>query len=178
MANDRSNDRSQGLNKYLKRQLDWRTIGLRLLIGLCVLSAVVWFGRDAGHEIETMDRWIADHGVWGWVVFVGMMIVLTSIFVPDTLLAIAAGALFGLTRGTVLTVLAAIITAAFNFVAARTLLRPRIEKMLDQHPKLRAIQRRPIAKDFDCNCCCDWPPSTRCRSAMFWEHRACVSRPS
>ena len=42
--------------------------------------------------------------------FVGVMIVLTSLFVPDTLLAIAAGVLFGLAAGTLLTVVGAILT--------------------------------------------------------------------
>jgi uncharacterized membrane protein YdjX (TVP38/TMEM64 family) len=68
------------------------------------------------------------------------MVVLTSLFVPDTLLAIAAGVLFGLAWGAVLAVIGAVITAAINFLAARQLLRPRIEKILQQHPKLRAIQ--------------------------------------
>ena len=88
-----------------------------------------------------METWIAGHGVWGRVAFVGMIIVFTSMFVPDTVLAIAAGAMFGLVWGTVLTVVGAVITAALNFLAARGLLRPRIESMLEQHPKLQAIQR-------------------------------------
>jgi len=128
------------LHEHLHRQMHWKTIGLRLLIGSCLLAAVVWFGRHAAENIEAMETWIAGHGVWGWVAFVGMMIVFTSMFVPDTLLAIAAGALFGLGLGTVLTVVGGILTAALNFLIARSLLRPRIEKMLEQHPKLRAIQ--------------------------------------
>ena len=128
------------LHEHLHRQVHWKTVGLRLLVGSCLLAAVVWFGRHAAEDIEVMETWIAGHGVWGWVAFVGMMIVFTSIFVPDTLLAIAAGALFGLGWGTVLTVVGGILTAALNFLIARSLLRPRIEKMLEQHPKLRAIQ--------------------------------------
>lgn len=61
-------------------------------------------------------------------------------FVPDTLLAVAAGALFGLGWGAVLTIAGGILTAALNFLIARSLLQPRIEKMLEKHPKLRAIQ--------------------------------------
>jgi uncharacterized membrane protein YdjX (TVP38/TMEM64 family) len=128
------------LHEHLHRQVRWKTIGLRLIIAACLLAAVVWFGRHAVEDIKAMETWIAGHGVWGWVAFVGMMIVFTSIFVPDTLLAIAAGALFGLGWGTVLTVVGGILTAALNFLIARSLLRPRIEKMLEHHPKLRAIQ--------------------------------------
>jgi uncharacterized membrane protein YdjX (TVP38/TMEM64 family) len=63
------------------------------------------------------------------------------VFVPDTVLAIAGGALFGLVWGTVLTVVGAVLTGTLNFLAARSLLRPRIETMLEQHSKLQAIQR-------------------------------------
>ena len=141
MAGDHLNEPTQALHEHLRRQVHWKTVGLRMLIGLCVLAAVVWFGRHAGEEIKAMEGWIAGHGVWGWVVFVGMMVVFTSMFVPDTVMAVAAGVLFGLAWGSLLTVAGAILTAALNFLTARTLLRTRIEKMLEEHPKLRAIQR-------------------------------------
>jgi uncharacterized membrane protein YdjX (TVP38/TMEM64 family) len=128
------------LHVHLKNKVHWRTVGWRLVIGLCILAAVVWFGRHAAEEIKVMEAWIAGHGVGGRVVFVGMVILLTSIFVPDTVLAVAAGALFGLVWGTILITIGCIATAAFNFLAARTMLRPRIEEMLKQHPKMRAIQ--------------------------------------
>ncbi len=137
MATDSPNEPDLALEEHLQRKVHWKTVGLRLLVGLCVLTAVAWFGRHAGEEIKAMESWIAGHGVWGWVVFVGMLIVFTSMFVPDTVLAVAAGVLFGLAWGTVLTVVGALITAALNFLAAHRLLRPRIEKMLEQHPKLR-----------------------------------------
>ena len=136
-----SRDCSHGLLGHLKRQVHWKAIGLRLLVGLCLLAAVVWFGRHAVDEIRAMETWTAGHGMWGRVAFVGMIVVFTSMFVPDTVLAIAAGAMFGLVWGTVLIVVGAVITAALNFLAARGLLRPRIESILEQHPKLQAIQR-------------------------------------
>ena len=140
MESDAITEANTALHEHLDRRVQWKTIGLRIIIGLAVLAAVVWLGRNAGHEITAMEGWIASHGAVGWVVFVIMMVVLTSMFVPDTLLAIAAGVLFGLAWGTVLTVIGAVMTAALNFLTARKLLRPRIEKVLQQHPKLRAIQ--------------------------------------
>ena len=131
---------SRELHEHLQRQVHWKTIGLRLLIGSCLLAVVVWFGRHAVEDIQAMETWITGHGVWGWLAFVGMVVVFTSIFVPDTLLAVSAGALFGLGLGTVLIVVGAFLTAAINFLTARILLQPRIEKMLEQHPKLHAIQ--------------------------------------
>jgi uncharacterized membrane protein YdjX (TVP38/TMEM64 family) len=128
------------LDQHLEQKAHWKSVGLRLLVGLCLLVAVVWFGRHAAHEMKALEMWIADHGVWGKVAYVAMVVVFTSVFVPDTVLAVAAGALFGLAWGTVLTVAGSIITAAVNFLAARVLLRERIEGMLEQHPKLKAIK--------------------------------------
>jgi uncharacterized membrane protein YdjX (TVP38/TMEM64 family) len=140
MVIDRSENPSHELHARLRRTTHWKTLSLRFLAGLCLLVAVVWLGRDVAHEIKALEAWVAGQGVWGRVAFVGMIVVLTSVFVPDTLLAVAAGALFGLGWGTLLTVLGSVTTAAVDFLAARTLLRPRIESMLEQHPKLRAIR--------------------------------------
>jgi len=129
------------LHEHLQRQVHWKTIGLRLLIGSCLLAVVVWFGRHAVEDIEAVETWIAGHGVWGWVAFVGMVVLFTSMFVPDILLAVVAGSVFGIGWGTVLTFVGVVLTAVLNFLIARTLLRSRIEKMLEKHPKLRAIQR-------------------------------------
>ena len=141
MLTDHLDHGHQELHEHLKRKMHASTIVLRLLVGACVLATIIWFGRHVGAEIKAMEAWIAGLGVWGSIVFVGIMIILTSLFVPDTLLAIAAGVLFGLLWGTVLTVVGAVITATLDYLAARKLLRVRIEKILEGHPKLRAIQR-------------------------------------
>ena len=129
------------LHEYLRNQTHWKTIARGLLIGMGSLILIVWFGRNVIAEIEVIETWIEGHGALGWIVFVGMMIVFTSMFVPDTLLAIAAGAMFGLVGGTILTFVGAFLTAALNFLAAHGLFQTRIEKWLERHPKLRAIQQ-------------------------------------
>lgn len=128
------------LHTYLHNQAHWRTIARWLLIGLVVLILIVWFGRDLVEEIEIVEKWIEGHGVLGWIVFVAMIIVLTSILFPISVLAMAGGAIFGLVGGTVLTFAGALLTGAFNFHVANKLLRQRIDKMLEKYPKLRAIQ--------------------------------------
>ena len=65
------------------------SIDYKLLAGLVVLAGIVWFGRHAGAELVAMEGWIAGHGILGILVFVGLIVVFTSLFVPDTLFAIA-----------------------------------------------------------------------------------------
>ena len=129
------------LHKHLKEKIHGKTVALRLLVAACVVITIVWFGRHLGAEIKMMETKIAGLGVWGPIVFVIIVIVFTSMFVPDTLLAVAAGVLFGLFWGTFLIVIGAIITATMNYLIARKLFRVRIEKILKKHSKFRAIHR-------------------------------------
>jgi hypothetical protein len=77
------------LHEYLHQHLHWKSVGLRLLVGLCVLIVVFWFGHHAASEIKVMETWIAGHGALGWFAFVAMVVVFTSMFVPQTMLSIA-----------------------------------------------------------------------------------------
>jgi uncharacterized membrane protein YdjX (TVP38/TMEM64 family) len=129
------------LQKHLEGKMHREKIALHLLIAACVFGTVVWFGRHLGAEIKAIEAWIAGFGVWGPIVFVIIIIIFTSMFVPDTLLSVAAGVLFGLIWGTTIMVIGAITTATLNYLLARWLFRVRIEKILREHPKLRAIQR-------------------------------------
>lgn len=129
------------LYAYLHDQANWKTIARWLILGTVVLILVVWFGRDAIEEIKIVEDWIAGHGAFGWAVFVVLVIVATSLFVPFSMLAIAGGAIFGLVEGTCLVFVGAFLTAAINYLLARNLFQSRIEKMLERHPKLRAVQQ-------------------------------------
>jgi uncharacterized membrane protein YdjX (TVP38/TMEM64 family) len=131
----------RGFYKHLEGKMHREKMALQLLIAACVFGVVVWFGRHLGAEIKALETWIAGLGLWGPIVFVIIIIIFTSVLVPDTLLSVAAGVLFGLFWGTAITVIGAIITATLNYLVARWLFRVRIEKILTEHPKLRAIQR-------------------------------------
>ena len=128
------------VQSHALRAPHWRRVVLRTTIGLGILSAVAWIAMHAESELKTMETWIAGHGALGMVAFVVLMVVLTSLFVPDTMLAIAAGALYGVTWGALLTIIGAILTAAVNFWAACNFFRPWIDRILEKHPKLQAIR--------------------------------------
>jgi len=122
----------------------WRSggrIALLLAAGALVLLVLVWFGRDAGDEIKALEAWIAELGILGPLVFAGLVVVLSAVFVPSTLLSAAAGALFGLGWGTLAMSVGGIAGAALNYWIAHKLLRNRIAGVLRRRPKLRAIQR-------------------------------------
>lgn len=114
---------------------------LLLAAGTLVLLLLAWFGRDAGDEIKALEAWIAGLGILAPLVFAGIVVVLTSVFVPSSLLSAVAGALFGLGWGTLAMSAGGIVGAALNYWVAHKLLGNRIAGVLQRHPRLQAIQR-------------------------------------
>jgi uncharacterized membrane protein YdjX (TVP38/TMEM64 family) len=75
------------------------------------------------------------------VAFIGLFILTTSLLVPDTLLCMIAGALFGMYWGFAAVLVGFLLAAALQFTLARKLLRSPIQRMLAKRPSLAAIER-------------------------------------
>jgi uncharacterized membrane protein YdjX (TVP38/TMEM64 family) len=110
-------------------------------MAILLLGLAVTLGPDIGERIVAMERWIDGHGVLGPVVFSGVVILLTSIFFPDTVLAAAAGAMFGIVIGAAVMIIGAVATQCIAFAISRNFLSDRVRRMLKQRPKLAAIER-------------------------------------
>jgi len=119
----------------------WLRAALYIVLGVAVLAAVVLIGRHTGDEIRAMERWITELGPWGPIAFVVLAVLFTSLFVPDTLVAMAAGALFGLFWGALWMVLAAMIAALVDFWLSRWLLRGMVMRTIDRLPRLAAVEQ-------------------------------------
>jgi uncharacterized membrane protein YdjX (TVP38/TMEM64 family) len=114
---------------------------LKIALGVVLLLVAVALGRAFGHHIPAFEEWIAAQGTWGYVIFLGVVVLGTSIFVPDTVFAIAAGALFGIPGGTSIMVVASLLTAAVNYTVARLFLQKLVGAWLARKPQLAAIAR-------------------------------------
>jgi len=114
---------------------------LRLTAAAVIVGGIAFLGRATAVDLTVIEAWIHDLGAWALVAYIGVFLVLTTFFVPDTLLAIVAGAVFGMTRGALAVSLAGLLAAALQYLLARTLLRDRIDVWLQGHPRLGAIQR-------------------------------------
>lgn len=113
----------------------------KLAMGAVLLVAAIWLGSFFGHHLPAFERWVESHGIAGFVVFVIALVVCTSLFVPDTIFAVAAGVLFGLVWGTVLVVAGSLLTAGLDFAISRHVLRARVRRWLEASPKLAAVER-------------------------------------
>ncbi|HEX9943307.1 MAG TPA: TVP38/TMEM64 family protein [Thermoanaerobaculia bacterium] len=114
---------------------------LYAVIGLAVLAALILGGRQAGAYIPRFAQWVEGLGVWGPVVFILGYAVATVAFIPGSLLTLAAGAIFGLVKGTLYTMIGATLGAAAAFLVARYVARGAIERKIAGNPKFEAIDR-------------------------------------
>jgi uncharacterized membrane protein YdjX (TVP38/TMEM64 family) len=80
-------------------------------------------------------------GVAGPLVLGAVYLVAVLLFVPGSVLTIAAGALYGLWTGTLIVTFAANASAALSFLIARYVARERVERAARAHPRFAAVER-------------------------------------
>ena len=93
---------------------------------LAVMAGIFWYvGRPMLQfvsEPEQFRLWVDSHGVWGRVLFLGMVILQVVIaFIPGEPLESGAGYAFGFWEGTLLCLLGIILGSVLVFLLVRTL---------------------------------------------------------
>ena len=114
---------------------------LSVLVAVAVTALLVVAGRQLAGAIPALAARIEEMGVWGPVVFVCAYASATVAFAPGSVLTLAAGAVFGIARGTVIVFVGATTGAALAFLAARHLARSAIENKVAAYPRFAAIDR-------------------------------------
>ena len=105
------------------------------------LVALLWIGRQVGGYVPQFAEWVDGLGVWGPIVFALGYAVATVAFIPGSLLTLAAGAIFGLGKGTVTVFFGATLGSALAFLVARYLARAAVERKIAGNPRFAAIDR-------------------------------------
>lgn len=103
---------------------------LRLIgfaIAVLIGGGVVWllFGADLDAVRDVIDA----AGAWGPLAYVALHVLLTLVPVSKNVLALAAGALFGLTTGIALSWVGSVISAVVTFAIARRIGRQAVAEM-------------------------------------------------
>ncbi len=110
---------------------------LAALIGLLVILRSLPI--ESG--IELLTHWVDGKGMWGPVVFGLAYVTAALLFIPGSVLTLAAGAVFGLSTGTIVVSLSSTIAAALSFLIARHLARAKVEEMAQGYPLFGAVDR-------------------------------------
>jgi uncharacterized membrane protein YdjX (TVP38/TMEM64 family) len=116
-----------------------RSNGPRIALAVALLVVCLVLARHVAHDIPRIEAWVDGLGPAAPWAFALIVVVLTSIFIPDTVFALAAGVMFGLWRGTLIICAAGIIGAVLNFIFARRFLSGWVTRWLAGYPKLAAI---------------------------------------
>jgi uncharacterized membrane protein YdjX (TVP38/TMEM64 family) len=90
--------------------------------------------------IERIVLALADLGPWGPVLFIVAYVVASVTLAPAFLLTFAAGAVFGLWRGTILVYLGAVLGSSAVFAIASPLGRSRFVRRLERDPRVAAVR--------------------------------------
>ncbi len=114
---------------------------LRALSFLAVLLGLLGIVRVLPVErgVEELSHWIESLGALGPLLFGLLYVVAALLFVPGSALTLAAGALFGLWKGTVVVSLASTTAAALAFLIARHLARAQVAAAARRHPRFYAL---------------------------------------
>jgi uncharacterized membrane protein YdjX (TVP38/TMEM64 family) len=119
------------------RRHGWLWVGFGMLAAaLCV----GWLVLPLGQWAAALERWMLSFGGWGVVIYIGVFIATTLVLAPDWPLAIAAGMVYGFWAVPIVLV-AAMIAASLAFLAARYLLRQKVQRLLANKRKFAAIDK-------------------------------------
>ena len=112
-----------------------------LVAGVAAVGALLLFGREAAARVPVFVAWVRALGFYGPAAFIAAFGIGAVLFFPASLLILAAGALWGVVLGTVYVMLGAALGSTMAFFAARYLVRGSVQRYVDRHPRLAAIDR-------------------------------------
>jgi uncharacterized membrane protein YdjX (TVP38/TMEM64 family) len=116
--------------------------------GVALVLLLIPFIRNAGDEMIALQNWIGQLGIIGPIVFIAAVVLLTSIFIPFSLLSAVGGTLFGLGWGTCYMSIGMMLAAALNHQMAGRFLQKPITGFLEHLPKLLAMQQAVRSKGW------------------------------
>jgi uncharacterized membrane protein YdjX (TVP38/TMEM64 family) len=105
------------------------------ITALIVLAKVF----DAQGALKGVLAWISGLGPLGPVIFVGIYVVATVLFLPGSVLTLGAGVVFGVIEGSIVVSIAATLGATCAFLVARYLARDWVSRQVAANDKFRAV---------------------------------------
>ena len=94
----------------------------RVALGLAVAAGLfLGFANREALSADALARWLAEAGVWAPLAFIAVYAMATVLFLPGSVLTLAAGALFGAVSGALYSLVGATLGATLAFLVARYL---------------------------------------------------------
>jgi len=116
----------------------WKWV-VYVAVGIGIVLALKYF--HVQDLLKTALDWIGKLGPWGPVIFIGLYIVATVLFVPGSVLTLGAGAVFGVALGSVCVSISATLGATAAFLVGRYLARDAIARKIEKNDPFATIDR-------------------------------------
>ena len=97
-------------------------------------------------SIAALIVWVAQTGPWAPLLFVLGYVAASLVLAPSVLLTFAAGAVFGLWRGTLIVFIGAFVGSSVVYAVGARLARSRVLQWVERDPRVRSV-RNAVARD-------------------------------
>ncbi|MEI6462557.1 MAG: VTT domain-containing protein [bacterium] len=127
------------------------TLKLLILVGVIILSGVLLAVGKVPLTPEKLRDWVSDKGILGPLVLILINnVAIFNPFIPNQIIHITAGALYGAVGGFLIVYPASIVGWAFNYYLGRKLGRHFVENMIgaDNLDKLDDFVKKAKLRDF------------------------------
>ena len=113
----------------------------KLIIAVVVVAGLLVSAKvfNIHTHLQSVLEWIKNFGSWGPIIFSVIYILCCVLFIPGSVLTLAAGLLFGVVSGSVIVSFASTTGAALSFLIGRYVAREAIEKKIADNEKFAAI---------------------------------------
>lgn len=128
---------SETASQSTKRGFPIKPILILLVVGglLFALSK-----SGIGEQISDLGEKVAGYGLPGLIAFVALYVVASIIFLPASVLTLAAGGAWGVVTGTIIVSIASTLAAACSFLVGRHLARDWVREKTRNMPVFKAIE--------------------------------------
>ena len=123
------------MTNWLSKYWKW----IAIVIGFIALSAAAKHFLPLDEWMKALSAWVEKLGPFGVVVFALIYAVATVLFIPGSILTIAAGLIFGVGLGTLAAWSGAVLGSSLAFLIGRYFARAKIEAKTKGNAKFEAI---------------------------------------
>ena len=110
-------------------------------IALITCFAVILISLPISEVLSQASQWIASQGIWAIPVFTAVYILAAIFGIPNIVLILAAGTLFGLTKGVISASIADTLSIAACFVIGQTVGRRWLTKVVTEDSRFHKLDR-------------------------------------
>lgn len=101
---------------------------IKILISLAIIAGTIYFARYA--KFEHIRDFVHSYGVWGELIYILCWVVLPIFMFPVPVIAFAGGVMYGFWKGTLLTMVGAMINVVVIYFLSRYIAKEFVGKLI------------------------------------------------